>query len=56
MSRTYLREVIDVCSSRRQHDDQATETFFGKKVFLEQFIKVEPDWRKKSDKLKGFGY
>ena len=32
------------------------ETFFGKKVFLEQFIKVEPDWRKKSDKLKGFGY
>jgi GTP-binding protein Era len=32
------------------------ETFFGKKVFLEQFIKVEPDWRKKTDKLKGFGY
>jgi GTP-binding protein Era len=32
------------------------ETFFGKKVFLEQFIKVEPDWRKKADKLKGFGY
>ena len=32
------------------------ETFFGKKVFLEQFIKVEPDWRKKSDKLRGFGY
>jgi len=32
------------------------ESFFGKKVFLEQFIKVEPDWRKKSIKLKGFGY
>lgn len=32
------------------------ETFFGKKVFLEQFIKVEPDWRKKRNKLKGFGY
>ncbi len=32
------------------------EKFFGKKVFLEQFIKVEPDWRKKSIKLKGFGY
>lgn len=32
------------------------ETFFGKKVFLEQFIKVEPDWRKKSNKLKRFGY
>ncbi len=32
------------------------ETFFGKKVFLEQFVKVEPDWRKKYNKLKGFGY
>jgi len=32
------------------------EQFFGKKVFLEQFIKVEPDWRKKANKLKGFGY
>jgi GTP-binding protein Era len=30
--------------------------FFGKKVFLEQFIKVEADWRKDSNKLKGFGY
>ena len=32
------------------------EQFFGKKVFLEQYIKVEPDWRKNSSKLKGFGY
>lgn len=32
------------------------EKFFGKKVFLEQFVKVEPDWRKKSITLKGFGY
>ena len=32
------------------------ETFFGKKVFLEQHINVEPDWRKKTDKLRGFGY
>ena len=32
------------------------EKFFGKKVYLEQFIKVEPDWRKKANKLKGFGY
>jgi GTP-binding protein Era len=32
------------------------EQFFGKKVFLEQFIKVEPEWRKNSNKLKGFGY
>jgi GTP-binding protein Era len=32
------------------------ERFFGKKVFLEQHITVTPDWRRKSDKLKGFGY
>jgi GTP-binding protein Era len=32
------------------------EVFFGKHVYLEQFVKVEPDWRKKINKLKGFGY
>ncbi len=32
------------------------EKFFNKKVFLEQFIKVEPDWRSKLNKLKEFGY
>ena len=34
----------------------AMEEFFGKKVFLETHVKVEPDWRKKDRKLKGFGY
>jgi len=32
------------------------EKFFGKKVFLEQHVKVEPDWRNKENKLKNFGY
>jgi GTP-binding protein Era len=32
------------------------ESFFGKKVFLEQYIKVEPDWRQKKSKLENFGY
>ena len=32
------------------------EKFFGKKVFLEQYIKVEPDWRMQKAKLHGFGY
>ena len=32
------------------------EKFFQKKVFLETFVKVEQDWRKKPLKLKGFGY
>ena len=32
------------------------EKFFQKKVFLETFVKVEQDWRKKQVKLKGFGY
>jgi GTPase len=32
------------------------EIFFGKKVFLEQHVKVEPDWRNKENKLRNFGY
>lgn len=32
------------------------EAFFGKKVFLETFVKVEPNWRSKDDKLRQFGY
>ncbi|QHV98697.1 GTPase Era [Spirosoma endbachense] len=32
------------------------ERFFGKKVFLEQFVKVEPDWRQKDRMLKRLGY
>ncbi|HEY8401337.1 MAG TPA: GTPase Era [Cytophagaceae bacterium] len=32
------------------------EQFFGKKVFLEQYVKVEPDWRSKENKLRNFGY
>lgn len=32
------------------------EKFFGKKVFLETFVKVEPDWRSKERMLKRLGY
>ena len=32
------------------------EKFFGKKVYLEQYIKVEPDWRQQKAKLDRFGY
>ncbi|WP_422362314.1 GTPase Era [Reichenbachiella sp.] len=32
------------------------EKFFGKKVFLETFVKVANDWRKKDNLLKKFGY
>lgn len=32
------------------------EKFFGKKVFLETFVKVEPNWRSKESKLRQFGY
>ena len=32
------------------------EVFFGKKVFLELYVKVERDWRNKLNKLKNFGY
>lgn len=32
------------------------ETFFGKKVFLEIYVKVEADWRNRENKLRSFGY
>lgn len=32
------------------------EDFFGKKIFLELYVKVEKDWRNKDIKLKNFGY
>ena len=32
------------------------ETFFQKKVFLEQFVKVVPNWRREKQKLNKFGY
>lgn len=32
------------------------EAFFGKKVFLETFVRVEKDWRNRERKLKEFGY
>lgn len=35
---------------------QDLEEFFGKKVHLETFVKVEQDWRKNKLKLRKFGY
>ncbi len=32
------------------------EKFFGKNVFLELFVKVEPNWRNRENKLRSFGY
>jgi len=32
------------------------ERFFGKKVYLELFVKVEPNWRNRENKLRSFGY
>ncbi|WPP52728.1 GTPase Era [Catalinimonas niigatensis] len=32
------------------------EKFFDKQVYLEQFVKVSPDWRRKQLKLHNFGY
>lgn len=32
------------------------ETFFGKSVYLELFVKVEPNWRNRDNKLRAFGY
>ena len=32
------------------------EAFFGKRVFLEMYVKVEKDWRNRENKLRSFGY
>lgn len=32
------------------------EKFFGKKIYLELYVKVNKDWRKKAEQLKRFGY
>lgn len=32
------------------------EKFFGKRVYLELFVKVEKDWRNRENKLREFGY
>ena len=32
------------------------EKFFGKNVYLELFVKVEPNWRNRENKLRSFGY
>ena len=35
---------------------QDIEKFFGKNVYLEMFVKVEPNWRNREAKLRQFGY
>ncbi len=35
---------------------KALEKFFGKKIFLETFVKVDKDWRSSQRELDGFGY
>jgi len=35
---------------------KALEKFFGKKVFLETFVKVDKDWRSSKRELENFGY
>jgi GTP-binding protein Era len=32
------------------------EEFFGKKAFLELFVKVARDWRDRESQLRNFGY
>ena len=32
------------------------QKFFGKSVYLELFVKVEPNWRNRENKLRSFGY
>ncbi len=46
-------EKIKKVGIEARHD---IEKFFGKKIFLELFVKVEKDWRNRENKLRAFGY
>jgi len=46
-------EALKKVGSRARID---IEKFFGKKVFLEMFVKVEKDWRDSDRLLREFGY
>jgi GTP-binding protein Era len=45
--------MLKKVGTEARHD---MEDFFGKKVFLELYVKVTKDWRDKPDMLKRFGY
>lgn len=40
----------------RVESQQDLEQFFGKKIYLGLFVKVEKDWRNRENKLRQFGY
>jgi GTP-binding protein Era len=46
-------EMLKIVGTYARRD---MEDFFQKKVFLEMFVKVIPDWRSKKNYLKQFGY
>ena len=46
-------EKLKKTGTDARHD---MEDFFGKKVFLEMYVKVTKDWRDKPRELKRFGY
>ena len=35
---------------------KALELFFGKKIYLETYVKVDKDWRNSDKELDNFGY
>lgn len=45
--------AIKRTAMQARHD---LEKFFGKKIFLELFIKVDKDWRNSDKELRNFGY
>ena len=45
--------MLKKVGTEARHD---MEDFFGKKIFLELFVKVTKDWRDKPAILKRFGY
>jgi GTP-binding protein Era len=45
--------MLKKVGTEARHD---MEDFFGRKIFLELYVKVTKDWRDKPEILKRFGY
>jgi GTP-binding protein Era len=46
-------KALKKVSTEARHD---LERFFGKKIYLETFVKVDKDWRSSEKELRNFGY
>jgi hypothetical protein len=56
--RTIVKDIVEILKLKKVGTvaRKNMEKFFNKKFFLEQHVKVEPDWRNKKALLDKLGY